>query len=429
MIYPPIFALLSDVCLTKEKKQTMATASTNEPLLTQAKQWVSYDPNPTTSQHIQNLISRLESSPNDTTAQNELSSLFSQRIGFGTAGLRGRMSPGPMGMNDLVVIQTAQGLASYIKRTLTTQEGVHKAVVGYDHRFESKYQSSSRQFGMYTKLVFQQAGMECILLDGYVATPLLAYSVTALQASVGIMITASHNPKSDNGYKVYWSNGCQIVPPLDEGIANEIVQSENLKPWMDYGQELQRIKNAGRSLDGGWYGLSDPAITKQMEDQYFATIASSGLISTTSFVNVKTPKFAYTAMHGVGLPYANRSFQVFKLPQFHTVPTQCKPDPLFPTVPFPNPEEKGALDEAMKFAVKTDCQIVLANDPDADRLGVAECIDGKWTVFTGDQIGVLLGVWLWEEVEKKSDKVCDTVLFLILRESKGLIFISVHYVV
>lgn len=310
-------------------------------------------------------------------------------------------------MNDLVVIQTAQGLASYLKRISDSGSTNLKAVVGYDHRSCTEYNLSSRQFGMYTKLVFTQSGIDCTLLDGYVATPLLAYSVTALKAQVGIMITASHNPRQDNGYKVYWGNGCQIVPPLDGEIANEIVREENLNCWIDYGDELEKIKSnaSNDTADGECFGLSDVATTKQMENAYFASIASSGLVSITSFDKTKAPKFAYTAMHGVGHPYAKRSFQTFNLPEFHPVPSQCTPDPNFPTVSFPNPEEKGALDEAMDYAVKNGCDVVLANDPDADRLGVAEYCDGKWNVFTGDQIGALLGVWLWETVGKTCDKV------------------------
>ena len=385
-------------------------------LVKQAEEWLSYDPNPMTKQHVQKLVTTIgahDSNP-AMAACGELASLFSKRIGFGTAGLRGRMQPGPGGMNDLVVIQTAQGLASYIKRTAKDGHAL-KAVVGYDHRSEPTFRLSSKQFGMYTKLVFQQAGIECILLDGFVATPLLAYSVSALQANVGIMITASHNPKADDGYKVYWDNGCQIIPPIDGNIANAIVEEGNLKPWIDYGEKLQQLISGVATSTGECFGLSDISVTKEMEDSYFATISSSGFVSDTTFSVNRLPKFVYTAMHGVGHPFAKRSFQTFNLPQFHSVPSQCTPDPEFPTVSFPNPEEKGALNEAMDYAMRIGCQIVLANDPDADRLGVAECTDGKWTVFTGDQIGVLLGVWLWETIGKQSDKVERYyVIFLIL---------------
>jgi phosphomannomutase len=388
---------------------------TSHELLHAAKEWARLDPNPETSIYVQNLVARVEVEGGDDIAFRELDSLFaSGRIQFGTAGLRGPMEPGPSGMNDLVVIQSAQGLARYI---LDTNGGnTHlRAVVGYDHRSNSKFNRSisSKIFAMYTKLVFEYAGIECTLLDGFVPTPIVSYAVKSLDAAVGIMVTASHNPKQDNGYKVYWSDGCQIRSPMDAGIANEIVKDENLVPWIDYGKQLQLQKLKVES-DGECFGLSDPTRTKCIEDAYFQSIISSGVTDAGSTgMNgathniISQPQFAYTAMHGVGCPYARRSFQAFNIPPFLVVPSQEKPDPDFPTVPFPNPEEKGALDRAMSFATENKCDIVLANDPDADRLGVAEFDknSGEWAVFTGDQIGTLLGHWLWDTIGKTSDKV------------------------
>mmetsp|Transcript_10054 Transcript_10054/g.18077 ORF Transcript_10054/g.18077 Transcript_10054/m.18077 type:complete len:643 (-) Transcript_10054:86-2014(-) len=391
-----------------------------------AKEWSRLDPNPETSSYVQNLIAQVEGGSD--AAFRELQSLFpiapdtdtnnyqpqlQPRIGFGTAGLRGHMEPGPLGMNDLIVIQTAQGLARHVLRCHENDEGTSKnnsplkAVVGYDHRSHSKFNVSSKQFALYTKLVFEHAGIECTLLDGYVATPILAYAVTNINAAVGIMVTASHNPKEDNGYKVYWKDGCQIRPPIDGAIANAIVEKENLVPWIDYGEKLRKLK-AGSNEE--CCGLSDPMKTTSIEDAYFQSIQSSGLVTgmndAATNATSSTPTIAYTAMHGVGYPYAKRSFETFNLPPFLAVPSQQDPDPNFSTVPFPNPEEKGALDEAMAFATGNKCDIVLANDPDVDRLGVAELgKEGeKWTVFTGDQIGTLLGHWLWETIGKYSDR-------------------------
>ncbi|KAL7534848.1 hypothetical protein ACHAXR_006112, partial [Thalassiosira sp. AJA248-18] len=267
----------------------------------------------------------------------------------------------------------------------------------------SKFNVSSKQFAVYTKLVFEHAGISCTLLDGYVATPILAYAVTNINAAVGIMVTASHNPKQDNGYKVYWKDGCQIRPPIDAGIANSIIEKENLVPWVDYGEKLRKLKAESAQE---CYGLSDPVQTKSIEDAYFQSILASGLVTDATNATSSAPKFAYTAMHGVGHDFAKRSFQTFNLAPFLAVPSQRDPDPNFSTVPFPNPEEKGALDEAMAFATENKCDIVLANDPDADRLGVAELEkdSGKWTVFTGDQIGALLGHWLWVNIGKKCDQ-------------------------
>ncbi len=322
------------------------------------------------------------------------------------------MQPGPSGMNDLVVIQTAQGLARYV---IDANEGAPslKAVLGYDHRSNSDV--SSKQFAMYTKLVFEQAGIQCILLEKFVATPILAFAVKKIDAAVGVMVTASHNPKQDNGYKVYWKDGCQIRPPVDEGIASTIIQEENLVPWIDYGCKLEQLK---AESDAECHGLSDPTQTQAIIDAYFQSLVASGLVTgTTDSTNTisSVPKFAYTAMHGVGCPFARRSFEAFNLSPFLSVTSQEAPDPDFPTVPFPNPEEKGALDEAITFSTKKNCDIILANDPDADRLGVAEyCKErGEWVVFTGDQIGTLLGHWLWETIGKSSNQVRYVVMYAV----------------
>lgn len=387
----------------------------SDPLL-HAKEWSRNDPNPVTAAYVKALISKAENGGDQADASlQELQCLFphdnKQRIGFGTAGLRGVMQPGPLGMNDLVVIQTAQGLANYLLRCREKESDSSSpitAVVGYDHRAHSSFSLSSKQFAIYTKLVFEIKGISCTLLDGYVATPILAFAVGNIGASVGIMVTASHNPKQDGGYKVYWNDGCQIRPPIDADIASAIIEQENLVPWMDYGERLRALFE---KADGGGdcYGLSNPKETRMIEDAYYQAIRDSGLvvgIDGASDDCQQPPSFAYTAMHGVGLPYAKRSFSTFGLPPFLPVPSQQHPDANFTTVTFPNPEEKGALDEAMCFAKENCCDIVLANDPDADRLGVAEFnkVDGKWTVFTGDQIGSLLGHWLWETIGKNSEQ-------------------------
>ncbi len=208
------------------------------------------------------------------------------------------------------------------------------------------------------------------------------------------------NLLSLTGYKVYWRDGCQIRAPLDKHIADSIEQ--NLEPWVDYGKLLLQRKNDE---------LGNPDITKQMADSYYKAIKTSGLITGQANIPfdsaVKRPNIAYTAMHGVGHPWAVRSFETFGFSPFYAVPEQKDADPEFPTVSFPNPEEKGALNLAMKFATENDCDIILANDPDADRLAVAErCREsGTWTTFTGDEIGTMLGHWLWESLGKKSDKV------------------------
>jgi len=371
-----------------------------------AQLWCRQDPNKATTAFVEDLISKAET---DEEAAKKLATLFPQddsRIEFGTAGLRSSMTPGPLGMNDLVIIQTAQGLARYCQQENAGKEKL-RVVIGYDHRANPSLQLSSLLFALYSVLVMEAAGMEAILLDGYVHTPLVAFSTRRLNAAAGIMITASHNPKEDAGYKVYWNDGCQIRPPVDAGIRECIL--ENLTPWLDYGAVLDSLET--EMLDV-CVGLSHPQLTREMTAAYFDAISNSGLVTgqaklLQTDVSWRPPTFAYTAMHGVGREVAVKVFEVFGLPQFYSIPSQELPDPNFPTVSFPNPEEKGALDLAKAFAVDKECEIVLANDPDADRLAVAERDrqTGEWTVFTGDQIGTMLGYWLWEQVGKKGEKV------------------------
>lgn len=354
-------------------------------MLQRAREWVKIDPNPVTVDYVNSLLDS-----NDPA----LSELFpSSRIAFGTAGLRAAMKPGPVGMNDLVVLQTAQGIARYCQSVEKSQGTPIRAVVGYDHRQNSTYSISSLGFAIMTALVFRQAGLDCLLLDGYVATPLVPFSLSNIGATVGVMITASHNPKLDAGYKIYWKNGCQIRPPIDSGMAKSI--DDNLEPWADYGKLLAERKAAAKD---SCLGLSDPEKTKEIIKDYFDAVKASGLVSGQSQHmdgSWEVPKFCYTAMHGVGLEFAKKSFSNFGLPSFESVKEQETPDPEFPTVPFPNPEETGALDMAQAVAQQSGCKIILANDPDADRLAVAEYDGSKWNVFTGDQIGVLLGHWMW----------------------------------
>ncbi|EJK77864.1 hypothetical protein THAOC_00269 [Thalassiosira oceanica] len=368
-------------------------------LRTAAEDWASLDPNPKTASHVTALLGRADREGEGGGAVAELRVLFGgPRISFGTAGLRGPMRPGPRSMNDLVVVQAAQGIASYIKDaeggevSPATRPTV---VVGRDHRARGEFGLSSERFARYTKLVFDRAEIDCLLLEGLVATPILAFATRYLGATAGIMVTASHNPKDDNGYKVYWSGGCQIRPPMDREIAKAI--DENLRPWTDYGAALAEAEAEGR-------GLGDGPRTEKIEEAYFLSVRALRTLPEDG--GESDLKFAYTSMHGVGYPYAKRSFDEFGIPgPLLAVPSQRDADPAFPTVPFPNPEERGALNRAMEFAAENGCRVVLANDPDADRLGVAELADdGGWTAFTGDEIGALLGMWLLESFGRASSR-------------------------
>jgi phosphomannomutase len=431
-----------------------------------AERWILDDPNTQTANAVQHLLDQQQEEKNEdgssataaaaAAATEELCKLFPadplQRISFGTAGLRGPMVPGPLGMNDLVVVQAAQGLAKYCLQIhqqyydddSTTSLPKLCAVVGYDHRANPSLQLSSLSFALLTTLVFIEAGMDCFLLDGFVATPLVPFSLSHLRAGgtsssssspcsnavLGIMITASHNPKQDAGYKVYWNDGCQIRSPVDQGIALSI--QRNLQPWKDYRLELDALKGRHQSNDHDYdpcLGLSRKKETQEMIYAYFAAIRGSGLYTGQGQKHVQNsihppPKFCYTAMHGVGYQFAKTCFQdTFGLPLFESVPEQQEPDPSFPTVSFPNPEERGALDLAMQHAQRHNCNIVLANDPDADRLAVAEYdpVKKQWTTFTGDQVGVMLGHWLWTQLgASKQDDVSPVSMCMSTVSSKML---------
>ncbi|GAA5913424.1 phosphoribomutase PRM15 [Sporobolomyces salmoneus] len=328
---------------------------------TAVKEWLRLDRNPTTRAEVEQLVA--------TNNDEELKSRFGTRIAFGTAGLRGPMQAGTSSMNDLTILQASTGLEKYARETIpgAKERGF---VVGHDHRHNSE------RFAKLTAGVFRRNGWKVYEFDGLVHTPMVPFATKQLNAAVGVMITASHNPAKDNGYKVYWSNAVQIIPPHDHGIASAILES------LEILAEAWEIDGTESKWDG----------TQAMISKY---IAMTEKLATRKEINAKTPlRFTYTAMHGVGLPFAQAAFESFGFSseQFSVVEEQSRvPDPDFSTVKFPNPEEKGALDLAIRHAEKVGSTIVLANDPDADRFCAAEQVDGKWNVFTGDQIGSLLG--------------------------------------
>eukprot|EP00519_Triparma_laevis_P001456 CAMPEP_0182502376 /NCGR_PEP_ID=MMETSP1321-20130603/13256_1 /TAXON_ID=91990 /ORGANISM="Bolidomonas sp., Strain RCC1657" /LENGTH=331 /DNA_ID=CAMNT_0024707251 /DNA_START=42 /DNA_END=1034 /DNA_ORIENTATION=+ len=314
-----------------------------------ALEWLSNDPSPECRSLIQSLLTTAESSGD----YSALSAMFSSRITFGTAGLRSKMFPGPSNINDLIIIQTAQGLITYLKSYHGRLEGklggqlggqLGPAIIGYDHRKNPELNISSKRFGQITKAVFTHHSIPTILLDGYVPTPLVPFAVKELGGCCGVMVTASHNPKDDNGYKLYWSDGCQITEPHDSGIQSSIMQPENLKPQRSYDIDLVSTDVDSTSQLLSSYYLK---IKEGMSSNIYSSLTSK---HGPSFVKSSSPKFVYTSMHGVGSPYVTRVFSSYGLPSFMAVPSQNDPDPEFRTVGFPNPEEKGALDMAVKHA-------------------------------------------------------------------------------
>ena len=349
-------------------------------LLGSALDYIKWDPNIETRREIQLLLDKKDGAA--------LKQRLGARLQFGTAGLRGPMGGGYSRMNDLVILQTSQGLIKYLLETVG--EGAKGAglVIGYDHR---KFGSlSSLNFARMCAAVFLRQGFQVYLLEDFVATPLVAFAVRKLGCCCGVMVTASHNPKRDNGFKVHWGSGSQIIPPHDAGIAAAI--DANLAPW----QEEYDCDNV----------LSHPLakdVTDEIADAYYAEIVKLLAVPRTSpeGATAPRPRLAYTAMHGVGRKWIQRAFRAAGLSDkeeptlLSVVPSQAEPDADFPTVIFPNPEEKGALDEAMRWASAQGCPVIIANDPDADRLAAAELVSpGQWRVFTGNEIGVLLGHWL-----------------------------------
>lgn len=289
----------------------------------------------------------------------------------------------------------AQGLLVHLEEaTEGGAEAVRRrgVVIGYDHRQAGTI--TSERFAAVAAQACALRGVRVYLYSRIVATPLVPFAVAHLGAAAGIMVTASHNPKEDNGYKVYWGNAAQIIPPVDAGIADAIGRS--LEPW-DAGAYRAVTIEGVRAMDG----VSDPgAGADDVITAYFDAVRAqtTGCLTT----NAAAPAVVYTAMHGVGTPFVQRAFELFGHPAPVLVSEQCDPDPDFSTVAFPNPEEgKGALELSFRAADAAGLSLVLANDPDADRLAVAERrataggdgADG-WYVFSGNEIGCLLADWL-----------------------------------
>ncbi|XP_076751636.1 phosphoglucomutase 2 [Xylocopa sonorina] len=303
-----------------------------------------------------------------------LSNLFLKRLEFGTAGLRGCMGPGYCQMNDLVIVQTGQGLSTYILDSIVNaaEKGI---VIGYDGRHCSK------RFAELTAAIFVAKNVRVYLFSKVVPTPFIPYGVLKYKCAAGIMITASHNPKNDNGYKVYWENGAQIISPHDKEIQKYILK--NLEP-MESSWNITEVYDSPLYLDP-WNDVMHSYINDLKETVLYPEVNKNTIL-----------KFTYTAMHGVGYEYMTAAFNAANLKPFIVVEEQKLPDPEFPTVKFPNPEEgKSALDLSIKVANQNSSSIILANDPDADRLACAiKMKNDEWYIFSGNELGALLGWWM-----------------------------------
>lgn len=353
-------------------------------LSTLVNRWLELDPNSESQDRIHELVEQEK--------YDELDTLMRPRIQFGTAGLRAEMRPGFGSMNDVTVLQASQGLASYVAKTVPNAltRGV---VIGYDHRH------NSHRFATLAAAAFAHKGFKIYLYSQLVHTPLVPFGITKLNAACGVMVTASHNPAKDNGYKVYWENGCQIIPPHDIGIAQEI--ERNLEPWTWNVENAKPNKEVTLDIAHEYF----KSVKELLVEDNFSTQAA---FKTDTSIDPKNPRdclrFAYTAMHGVGHPAFMKVASILGLSdQIVSVEEQQQPDPDFPTVKFPNPEEKGALDLAKIVADKNDCQIILANDPDADRFAAAVKNEetGEWVQLTGNQLGALFAYHEFKRYQKQ----------------------------
>jgi len=351
-----------------------------------AEAWLAEDPDPTTAGELRKLLAACDQ--HDEAAVKELAERFTGALEFGTAGLRGILGAGPQRMNRVLVRKVSAGLAAYLLANVTDakQRGV---VIGHDAR------RNSRIFAEDTARVLGGAGIKSYLAHRPWPTPTTAWAVTDKRACAGVMVTASHNPPAYNGYKVYWGNGAQIIPPHDVGIATAIAtigRSDQLAM-----PELDELRRNGTVID----------LTESLHDDYLAKVVA---LRASPELDGRSLVIAYTPLHGVGALSVEGGLRLAGFPQVHTEKSQREPDPEFPTVAFPNPEEKGAMDRVLALAAEVKADLVLANDPDADRLCVAAPDGAGYRLLTGDQIGALLADYLLEVGPKDRRMVATTVV-------------------
>ena len=325
-------------------------------LLDRARAWAAEDPDQETRAELERLVALAEQAPLGQAAA-EITDRFAGTLQFGTAGLRGALGAGPNRMNRVVVTRAAAGLASYLRKH-GADDGA-RVVIGYDARHRSE------TFARDTAEVMRGAGLDAVVLPRPLPTPVLAYAIRALGCVAGVMVTASHNPPQDNGYKVYLGDGSQIVPPADAEIAEAI---DAVGPPA----EVQRADD--------WTLLDETVV-----DGYLDAVA--GLVDPSG---PRELTVVYTPLHGVGGAAVQEAMRRAGFAAPHVVPEQAEPDPDFPTVAFPNPEEPGAMDLAMALAARVDADLVVANDPDADRCAVAVPGPHGWRMLRGDEVGALL---------------------------------------
>lgn len=361
----------------------------NAQLLAEVQAWIADDPDPKTAAELQRLVADGDEAT--------LNKYFAGFLQFGTAGLRGPIGPGPSCMNRAVVGRTAAGLVAYMK-----ERGMTRVVIGRDARY------GSEDFTQESAEIFSGAGFEVFVLPRPLPTPVLAFATLDLKCDVGVMVTASHNPPQDNGYKVY-------IGPTADGI--DYAASQIISPTDGFiAKKIDAIKSlAGQARGSKWTVLDDAVV-----DKYIARTAELA-------PRPGSLKIVYTAMHGVGTETLEKAFAKAGFPKLILVSEQSQPDPDFPTVAFPNPEEPGAIDLALAKAREVGADLVIANDPDADRCAAAvNDPNGGWRMLRGDELGVIFGEWIARSfaTEKRTGTFGNSIV-----SSSALGKIAAHYVI
>ena len=314
--------------------------------------------------------------------EEEIKDRFYKELEFGTAGLRGVIGMGTNRMNKYTVGKATQGLANYILEQGTQDKGV---AISYDSR------RMSDEFSLQTALILNANGIKTYLFESLRPVPELSFAIRELGATAGIMITASHNPPKYNGYKVYWDDGSQIVAPRDKDIINKVRSITDFK-------EIKTISRE-EAVKKGLFNV----IGKEMDDKYIETLKNKVLNPEIVREQGKDLKIVYTPLHGTGNTVTSRLLKELGFENVYVVPEQEKPDGNFPTVDYPNPEDKKAFKLALELAKKVDADVVLANDPDADRLGIyaKDTKTGEYMTYTGNMSALLIAEYRISQMKEK----------------------------
>ena len=340
--------------------------------------------------------------------EKEIEDRFYQELEFGTAGLRGVIGAGTNRMNKYTVGKATQGLANYILEQGTKEKGV---AISYDSR------KMSKEFSEQTALILNGNGIKTYLFESLRPVPELSFAVRTLGCTAGVMITASHNPPKYNGYKVYWEDGAQIISPRDKDIIAKVRAVESYSEIKEITKEEAKSK--------GLFNI----IGKEMDDKYLNILKSKVINPEIMREQGKDLKVVYTPLHGTGNTVTERLLKELGLKNVYVVPEQKEPDGNFPTVSYPNPEDKEAFKLALELAKKVDADVVLATDPDADRLGIfaKDAKTGKYMEYTGNMSALLIAEYRISQMKEKGILPTDGMLITTVVSSELAKAIAKNY--